>query len=211
VTLNSLGIDLDNTAPIIYVLDTFLIAQKILRGNFCLGALLDAVDCPHAYLRNAGNDANFTLRALLLLAVQGCQSKSMSLSEAEHATMSCLELTARSNFPARMGRLDTFRRSDPYLYVKRLQRVAREKRTKRGKQGRQCPYNRKPLGVPFDLEGDCDKSEQLFDAGVDVNDFWAICENMIAKHRKIQDCIKIGDARPEANSYWSSSVRMSFS
>lgn len=35
-----------------------------------LGELLTELECPHSWLHNAGNDANYTLRALLLLAVR---------------------------------------------------------------------------------------------------------------------------------------------
>lgn len=41
-----------------------------------LGELLTELECPHNWLHNAGNDANFTLRALLLLAVRSCRDKS---------------------------------------------------------------------------------------------------------------------------------------
>lgn len=41
-----------------------------------LGELLTELECPHNWLHNAGNDANFTLRALLLLAVRSCNETS---------------------------------------------------------------------------------------------------------------------------------------
>lgn len=41
-----------------------------------LGELLTELECPHSWLHNAGNDANFILRALLLLAVRSCNGSS---------------------------------------------------------------------------------------------------------------------------------------
>ena len=53
------------------VLDAFFVARDILEtrsGN--LGDLLILLGCPHSSLHCAGNDANFTLKALLLLAAK---------------------------------------------------------------------------------------------------------------------------------------------
>lgn len=41
-----------------------------------LGELLSELKCPHNWLHNAGNDANYTLRALLLLAIRSCHETS---------------------------------------------------------------------------------------------------------------------------------------
>lgn len=54
----------------IYVVDTFLIAQEVF--GFCQYSLIDLlrrVRCPYNKLHVGGNDAHFTLRAFLLLAL----------------------------------------------------------------------------------------------------------------------------------------------
>ncbi|KAM6487210.1 hypothetical protein HDV62DRAFT_349305 [Trichoderma sp. SZMC 28011] len=54
-------------------IDTFRIAQQILPYfSLSLGELLTELQCPHNWLHNGGNDAHFTLRALLLLAERSC-------------------------------------------------------------------------------------------------------------------------------------------
>lgn len=58
------------------ILDTFQVANKVLQfwaGS--LGDLLVLLGCPFNKLHSAGNDAKFTLRALLLLAVKWCISQ----------------------------------------------------------------------------------------------------------------------------------------
>ncbi|KAL2693495.1 hypothetical protein Neosp_000055 [[Neocosmospora] mangrovei] len=56
--------------PNIEVIDTFLVANEVFEPWRCsLGALLRRLRCPVARLHSAGNDANFTLRAALILAV----------------------------------------------------------------------------------------------------------------------------------------------
>lgn len=59
------------------LLDMFQITSQVLPYfALTLGELLTEVECPHSWLHNAGNDANFTLRALLLLAVRSCNEPS---------------------------------------------------------------------------------------------------------------------------------------
>ncbi|KAL5094247.1 hypothetical protein Trisim1_008345 [Trichoderma cf. simile WF8] len=54
-------------------LDTFRIAQQVLPYfSLSLGELLTELQCPHNWLHNGGNEAHFTLRALLLLAERSC-------------------------------------------------------------------------------------------------------------------------------------------
>lgn len=56
--------------PNIDVIDTLLVANEVFQPWRCsLGALLHRLRCPVARLHSAGNDANFTLRAALILAV----------------------------------------------------------------------------------------------------------------------------------------------
>jgi DNA polymerase III epsilon subunit-like protein len=57
---------------ILTVLDTSQIAKEIWNGRVgSLDRLLGVLGCPHNRLHCAGNDANFTLKALLLLAAMG--------------------------------------------------------------------------------------------------------------------------------------------
>jgi hypothetical protein len=90
LTALGIGIELDFVAPRVHYLDTTCIAQKVLRGGSALWQLLERLNCPNRYLHNASNDANFTLRALLLLIARGCQAE--ILSEAEQAMISRLFL-----------------------------------------------------------------------------------------------------------------------
>lgn len=56
---------------IVAKLDTSYLARDVLGMNFSLDALLLTLDCPHQDLHYAGNDANCTLRAFLLLVYYG--------------------------------------------------------------------------------------------------------------------------------------------
>lgn len=68
--LKGLGFDFQGLG-ISGCLDTFRITSEVLPYfALTLGELLKELDCPHDKLHNAGNDATFTLRALLLLAVR---------------------------------------------------------------------------------------------------------------------------------------------
>jgi hypothetical protein len=52
-------------------LDTYLLAQDLQMGHLTLKNLLMELKCPcNLKFHNAGNDANFTLRALLLLGIK---------------------------------------------------------------------------------------------------------------------------------------------
>jgi DNA polymerase III alpha subunit (gram-positive type) len=62
------------------ILDTLHIAREVL--GYCvgsLGKLLNKVGCPHQGLHCAGNDAHFTLEALLLLAAKGLEKPHQDL------------------------------------------------------------------------------------------------------------------------------------
>ena len=67
--LSSLGFNLK--ASVVDILDTANIASELQMKGLSLGRLLDKLKCPKARLHNAGNDAHFTLRALILLAIKG--------------------------------------------------------------------------------------------------------------------------------------------
>jgi hypothetical protein len=51
--------------------DTYLLARDLQMGHLTLKNLLMGLNCPcNLRFHNAGNDANFTLRALLLLGIK---------------------------------------------------------------------------------------------------------------------------------------------
>ena len=68
--LNALRFDFVNT-PFIAKMDTCLLARDLHMGQLKLKNLLEKLDCPCNFrLHNAANDANYTLRALLLLGIK---------------------------------------------------------------------------------------------------------------------------------------------
>lgn len=68
--LNALGFDFQENL-VIAKLDTYLLARDLQMGHLTLKNLLIELNCPcNLKLHNAGNDANFTLRALLLLGIR---------------------------------------------------------------------------------------------------------------------------------------------
>lgn len=76
--LQARGVDISNMA----ILDTHLLSHQILGNhdkpaNFTLSGILTHLKCPHAghELHNAGNDATFTLHALLRLALKHADSQ----------------------------------------------------------------------------------------------------------------------------------------
>lgn len=72
--LTALGADFQD--PIIGVLDTSWITHEVLPFfALSLGELLTELECPFDKLHCAGNDAHFTLRALLLLVVKDCSKR----------------------------------------------------------------------------------------------------------------------------------------
>ena len=69
-----MGLRLDDIAPIVAIFDITTI-HRVLHGLdfdklISLESLLQQLGCPADNLHDASNDAHFTLRALLLLAVQ---------------------------------------------------------------------------------------------------------------------------------------------
>ncbi len=84
-SLQRLGLDYSKVAPVVGVLDTYIIARHILRANMLegskatvsltLGNMLKELDCKYdeSGLHNAGNDATYTMYALLLLGIKSCQ------------------------------------------------------------------------------------------------------------------------------------------
>jgi hypothetical protein len=93
--LKELNIDL-KPVPI---LDTQKAAQHPLQlyRRCSLQDLLVTLDCPFKFLHTAGNDANFTLRALLMIAVK--DSQDTSPSESQQVVLSAIQAIAQSLGP----------------------------------------------------------------------------------------------------------------
>lgn len=82
LVLQSLGFRFSDN--VVAVLDTVHVADEVFGNwNGALNRLLRELECPHSKLHCAGNDANFTLKALLLLAVKklGKQGKNKDMVE----------------------------------------------------------------------------------------------------------------------------------
>ncbi len=93
--LQRLGIDIRGIAPLVVILDTHNMARDILGltstrlggrapiSSFTLSAVLIEIGCPHdeAELHNAGNDATYTLFALLGLAIRSSQARRLNDAE----------------------------------------------------------------------------------------------------------------------------------
>lgn len=85
--LRRLGLDIATSYPDIKVLDTHSLSRHILTpGGFTLGEVLRRLNCPHeaSELHNAGNDATYTLHAVLLLAVKWARQQQMTQAQSDH-------------------------------------------------------------------------------------------------------------------------------
>lgn len=90
--LTKLGFDL-TASNILGILDTQCLAYKVLGSfKFSLKTLLRKLHCPFTHLHSAGNDAHFTLRAALLLAILGCEDQ-------EHELLPVLRDIALADIP----------------------------------------------------------------------------------------------------------------
>jgi hypothetical protein len=76
--LRKRGILFEEISTIVAKFDTTYMAKEVLGMNFRLQGLLQTLHCPDKNLHNAGNDANFALRALLLLAYYGLRPSASS-------------------------------------------------------------------------------------------------------------------------------------
>jgi hypothetical protein len=68
--LTEFQVDVQGILPIVDVVNTEVIGQAVFKKGLKLADLLECFGCPHAKLRNAGNDAAFALRAFLALAIK---------------------------------------------------------------------------------------------------------------------------------------------
>ncbi|KAH8166349.1 hypothetical protein CIB48_g1928 [Xylaria polymorpha] len=92
-------------------IDIFRLANEVFgKWSGSLGDLLSRLECPHFGLHCAGNDANFTLQALLLLTAQGFinkqqqqqhQHKHQQLQQQKNKTLSIIQKLATDQIPDR--------------------------------------------------------------------------------------------------------------
>jgi DNA polymerase III epsilon subunit-like protein len=96
--LSSLGFDFQ--ASVIGILDTANVATELQMNLSTLGRL-EQLGCPKssARLHNAGNDANFTLRALILLAIKGYDEQTLDTSRVEEERVDALRAVAMTPLP----------------------------------------------------------------------------------------------------------------
>ena len=69
--MKGLGIDLTLAPSIVEVFDTEFLGYEVFGNDFkfSLKNVVKAIGISGGYFHNAGNDANFALRAMLLLAI----------------------------------------------------------------------------------------------------------------------------------------------
>lgn len=93
--LSNLGFNLQG----LQCLDTFRITSQVLPYfSLTLGELLTELGCPYSWLHNGGNDANFTLRALLLLGIKASQDQAEAKGDRD-GKLQLMEEVARSPIP----------------------------------------------------------------------------------------------------------------
>lgn len=92
--LTRLGFDLSSLNA--DIIDTASITDEVFGGaGYSLREVLTSLNCPFNNLHSGGNDANFTLRASLLLAVKGCVNHG-------HAMISILSMISTEPIPYRV-------------------------------------------------------------------------------------------------------------
>ena len=96
--LQRLGIDVYGIAPVVAILDTYHMIRNLFKTDsmflsstapmtsFTLGDLLAELKCPYekSDLHNAGNDATFTLHAMLMLSIKSAESREIGSIEREN-------------------------------------------------------------------------------------------------------------------------------
>ncbi|KAH8819950.1 hypothetical protein F5884DRAFT_849235 [Xylogone sp. PMI_703] len=96
--LRALGFDLETS--VINILDTEVMAQAILGLPGCrLKSLLEKLNCPVERCHVAGNDADFTLRALLLLVAEHYSKFEGSLDDISRERLERIEAIGRCPIP----------------------------------------------------------------------------------------------------------------
>ena len=129
--LNELKVKLELVA----VVDVQNVAHNILQLQYrkSLNDLLIEMDCPFNLLHIAGNDANFTLRALLMIAVRGSHGK--SLNDSQQAILSAIRAIAQSTGPDNWHeKRDHVLEEAKNYYAEREEINRRKKEAKRAKK-----------------------------------------------------------------------------
>ena len=100
-------------------LDIPLLVRKVIPSwTGTLGELLTELNCPYGSLHSAGNDAHFTLRALILLAVRDCKTR----TDAEYEErLDVLERIAYASIPACV---------DPAVVIERKKKLSKKREAK---------------------------------------------------------------------------------
>jgi DNA polymerase III alpha subunit (gram-positive type) len=93
--------ELEITIQPAYLLDTQKVAQHPLQLTRRIGlrALLNTLRIPFQHIHVAGNDANFTLRALLLIGVRDLESGGVQAEEEREVLVAALQAVARLKRP----------------------------------------------------------------------------------------------------------------
>jgi DNA polymerase III epsilon subunit-like protein len=75
-------------------------------GKLILGlkAILEALEIPFHHLHVAGNDAHFTAKALLMLAVRGTRNAGIKLNEDQEEMMAKLEAIGKASIDAELSK-----------------------------------------------------------------------------------------------------------
>lgn len=92
--------------------------------HFSLENLLSKLDIPFAYLHIAGNDANFTLKALLMLAVRSAESAGTKLNPEQEKLLTQLRAIGHASIDAELAG----RTPDEELHHKQMVAEEDEKR-----------------------------------------------------------------------------------
>jgi hypothetical protein len=81
IYLQQLGIGLYATAPVVAIPDALGMAKHVLGRGYTLSALLNELECPckASDFHNAGNDATYTLHAMLMLTIKSGEGRELSL------------------------------------------------------------------------------------------------------------------------------------
>jgi DNA polymerase III epsilon subunit-like protein len=82
--LKSIGVNVMGSHGVFQTADTKDLYQAMQLETFGrgLGTVLEALEIPHSNLHNAGNDAAYTLQAMVSIAVRSCQGVSVESSNA---------------------------------------------------------------------------------------------------------------------------------
>lgn len=111
----------DLHSSIVGIIDLQKIAAEIMPSvSVRLGHILEELLCPFEGLHNAGNDAYFTLRALLLLAIKSYPNR-IAANNDHRSKLTALEAITQVSIPRRTNRNDKNRE-------KKLKRVQRSQK-----------------------------------------------------------------------------------